>query len=58
MFLFMHGVQFPEEAETSGFKLNLVFKLIFSCIPVDQQLENERSSKEKGYDLAVLFVWS
>lgn len=54
MSLFMHSVQFPEEFETSGFKLNLVFKLIFSCFPMGQQLEKERSSKKKGYNLAML----
>lgn len=35
MFLFIHGVQFLEESVTSGFKLNLAFKLIFSSVPVD-----------------------
>lgn len=50
-FLFIHGVQFPEESVTCSFKLNLAFKLIFSWVPVEQQLEKERSSKKKGYNL-------
>lgn len=53
-FLFIHGVQFPEESVTCSFKLNLAFKLIFSWVPVEQQLEKERSSKKKGYNLSVV----
>lgn len=55
-FLFIHGVQFPEESVTCSFKLNLAFKLIFSWVPVEQQLEKERSSKKKGYNLSVVYL--
>lgn len=53
-FLFIHGVQFPEESVTCSFKLNLAFKLIFSWVPVEQQLEKEKSSKRKGYNLSTV----
>jgi len=52
MFLFIHGVRFPEKSVTCSFKLNLAFKLIFSWVPVEQQLEKEKSSKKKGYNLS------
>lgn len=54
MFLFIHGVQFPEESVTCSFKLSLAFKLIFSWVPVEQQLEKEKSSKKKGYNLSTV----
>lgn len=53
-FLFIHGVQFPEESVTCSFKLSLAFKLIFSWVPVEQQLEKEKSSKKKGYNLSTV----
>lgn len=53
-FLFIHGVQFPEEAVPCSFKLNLAFKLIFSWVPAEQQLEKEKSSKQKGYNLSTV----
>lgn len=53
-FLFIYGVQFPEESVTCSFKLNLAFKLIFSWVPVEQQLEKEKSSKRKGYNLSMV----
>lgn len=53
-FLFIHGVQFPEESVTCSFKLNLAFKLIFSWVPVEQQLKKEKSSKRKGYNLSMV----